>query len=120
MDFRKQLYGTESKKVNKMLNKIILMIAFTLSLFFDGCSDNIIEVKPPKDPRTYSWTADTLSYPGFFQTLVYDMWDSSANDVYAVGHASANDGVSGIMMEVVGMMWCSVNQKGATFQVHLI
>ncbi|MBE0551597.1 MAG: hypothetical protein IH619_04380 [Ignavibacterium sp.] len=76
-----------------MFYKIIFAMLFVLLSTLISCRDNTIDVKPPKDPRTYIWTADTLSYPGFFQTIMYDIWGSSPNDVYAVGHASANDGV---------------------------
>jgi len=85
-------------------------------VFLTGCkkSDNIIDTKPPKDPRTYTWTADTLGYPGNYQTLMSDIWGSSAKDVYVVGHSSSSDGV---LWHYDGSKWSDVNlvaQKGGT------
>ncbi|MEO8233710.1 MAG: hypothetical protein ABI638_15630 [Ignavibacteriota bacterium] len=76
-----------------MLRSKIFCLLLLVNLLVLGCKEKGVEVKPPKDPRTYIWTADTLGYPGSFQTLMYDMWGSSPTDVYTVGHASANDGV---------------------------
>jgi hypothetical protein len=41
---------------------------------------------PPqvKDPRTYSWTVDTISYPGSFQTLMTRMWASGPDNVLSL------------------------------------
>ncbi len=88
-----------------MFDKVIFLIISVLFPTIISCSDNTIDVKPPKDPRTYSWKADTISFPGFFQTIVYDMWGSSPKDVYAVGHASDNDGV---MWHFDGNTWKDV------------
>lgn len=41
-----------------------------------------------KNPREYTWTIDTLAYPGSFQTNMNDIWASSPSDVYVVGHNS--------------------------------
>ena len=83
----------------------ICLILFLLVVLLESCKDKGIEVKPPKDPRTYIWTADTLGYPGSFQTLMYDMWGSSPKDVYAVGHNSQN---RGLMWHFNGDVWTSV------------
>ena len=52
--------------------KIYAGLIIILFIYLAGCkkSDNGIEVKPVKDPRTYTWTADTLGYPGAYQTLM--------------------------------------------------
>jgi hypothetical protein len=93
-----------------MLNKNIYFEFITIFVFtaiFLGCKkDNLVDVKPIKDPRTYSWTADTLGYPGAYQTLMTDIWGSSHNDVYVVGHSSmGGQEVCGIMMETIGRMF---------------
>jgi hypothetical protein len=75
-----------------MIYKIIFAMLFVLLSTLISCSDNTIDVKPPKDPRTYSWSADTLWYSGTSQTLIYDIWGSSSKDVYFVGHSSRFDG----------------------------
>ncbi len=83
--------------------KIIIILLIILGV--TSCKEKGVEITPPKDPRTYSWTADTIAYPGFFQTLMYDMWGSSPKDVYVVGHASENDGV---MWHYDGNKWNDV------------
>jgi len=88
-----------------MLLKEICFVLIWVIPLLTGCADKGVEVKPPKDPRTYIWRADTLAYPGFFQTLMSDMWGSSPKDVYAVGHSSANDGV---MWHYDGNKWSDV------------
>jgi len=92
-----------------MQNKEIYTgLIIVLFIFLTGCtkSDNGIEVKPVKDPRTYTWTADTLGYPGSYQTLMDDIWGSSAKDVYAVGHNSQN---RGLMWHYDGNKWIDVH-----------
>ena len=34
----------------------------------------------------YVWTIDTITSPGSMQTTMRDVWGSSPNDVYVVGH----------------------------------
>ncbi|MBD3287647.1 hypothetical protein GF337_02485 [candidate division KSB1 bacterium] len=59
------------------------------------------------NPRNYTWTVDTLAYPGSFQTQMRCIWGSSAKDVYVVGH---NDGGSGKMYRYTGDgMWHHIN-----------
>lgn len=58
-----------------------------------------------KNPREYTWTVDTLAYPGSIQTLMYDIWGSSPQDVYAVGD---NDRAFGRMWHYDGSKWTSV------------
>lgn len=60
---------------------------------------------PPKDPRTYSWTVDTISYPGSFQTLMNRVWASGPENVYIVGH---NDQAFGKMFHFDGTRWTDV------------
>ncbi len=60
------------------------------SVFFQfSCKDNPVELLL-KDPRTLTWTVDTLISPGQnnFQTAMGDIWASSRTDVYVVGHSS--------------------------------
>ena len=60
---------------------------------------------PPKDPRTYTWTVDTLSHPGSYQTEMLDIWGSSSTDVYTVGH---NDQNSGLIWHFNGSGWSDI------------
>lgn len=45
-----------------------------------------------KDPRFLSWSVDTLHYPNSVQTQMSELWASSINDVYAIGHCSSPRG----------------------------
>ncbi|MGH2567772.1 MAG: hypothetical protein ACRDGA_05490, partial [Bacteroidota bacterium] len=75
-----------------------LFVAFVFLQF--SCTDYGIE--PIKDPRSYTWTIDTLAYPGSFQTAMRDIWGSSPTNVYVVGHNS--DGF-GKMFHFDGQEW---------------
>jgi len=74
---------------------VSVSIAVTFFLTGFACKEN-----PPGPPdntpkpgkRDYVWTVDTLAYPGSFQTLMRDIWASSAKDVYVVGHNDQNRG----------------------------
>jgi hypothetical protein len=80
---------------------ICLVSAFSLI----GCEKSPTGPEPFKDPRTYTWTIDTLAYPGSFQTTMRDIWGSSASDVYVVGH---NDQNRGLMWHFDGSKWRDV------------
>jgi len=86
---------------------IELALIFIVITLFSGCKkDSVVDTKPVKDPRTYTWTADTLGYPGSYQTLMTDIWGSSANDVYVVGHCSRDN--NGVMWHFDGNKWTNV------------
>jgi hypothetical protein len=69
-----------------------------------GCKNNPVE--PLKDPRTYTWSIDTLAYPGSFQTSMRDIWASSPQSVWIVGH---NDRGFGKMFHYDGKEWKPVD-----------
>jgi hypothetical protein len=69
------------------------------------CEKSPTGPEPVKDPRTYTWTIDTLAYPGSFQTEMRDIWGSSPSDVYVVGHNFLN---SGLMWHFDGAKWTDV------------
>jgi len=73
-----------------------------LALASLSCDKSPTGPEPVKDPRTYTWTSDTLAYPGSLQTEMRDIWGSSANDVYVVGH---NDRGFGKMFHYDGKQW---------------
>ncbi len=72
--------------------------AFVLCLFpivlaglaAEGCKKDTTVAPPPKqepkDPRTYTWTIDTLQHPESFQTMMMRIWGSDPKNVYVVGH----------------------------------
>lgn len=89
---------------NKMM--LILLLGLVVSLIVVSCKKeaSLAPSTPPggKDPRTYTWTVDTLQYPGSFQTAMMRIWGSSPTDVYVVGH---NDVGSGKMYHYNGQRW---------------
>ncbi len=81
-------------------------IAIAAILFTEsGCRRNPVAPTPPKDPCTYTWTIDTLSYLGSAQTIMQSIWGSSPKDVYVVGH---NDTGDGKMYHFDGKTWTPV------------
>jgi len=87
-----------------MSMKFAIWICTALILFQAGCKNNPID-SPIKNPREYTWTIDTLAYPGSYQTLMYAIWGSSASNIYVVGH---NDQTLGSMWRYDGKRWSSV------------
>ncbi len=81
----------------------ILSGSAILFLFLLACKDNPID--PIKDPRTYTWTIDTLAYPGSFQTAMRDIWGSSPSNVYVVGDNSFSEAT---MYHFDGKSWKTV------------
>ncbi len=89
----------EMKKTTLLL--LILAVGF-------NCKKEPPVVPPPngpKDPRTYTWTVDTIAYPGSYQTLMTRMWASGPDNVYIVGH---NDQAFGKMFHFDGTRWTDV------------
>ncbi|MDZ7375717.1 MAG: hypothetical protein ONB13_03765 [candidate division KSB1 bacterium] len=79
-------------------------------IFMIACEKSPIKPtpEPAKDPRQYSWTVDTLSYPSSFQTLMGRIWASSPQNVYVVGHC--ND-IFGQMYHFDGKVWLPIPFK---------
>ncbi|MDP2885187.1 MAG: hypothetical protein Q8P51_09240 [Ignavibacteria bacterium] len=73
----------------RILKSLSLCAVFCLAVTMElhGCKSNPVEA-PPKNPREYTWTIDTIAYPGSYQTSMYDIWGSSPSDVYIVGYNS--------------------------------
>jgi len=81
------------------VSKQIVLLSFLVAV--SGCK-HVSEPPVVKSPREYTWTIDTLAYPNSFQTSMRDIWGSSANDVYVVGH---NDQAFGKMWHYDGSRW---------------
>ena len=88
---------------------IFLLITVLLFIEFLGCKDKGVEPPQTKNPREYVWTADTVFYPGSYQTLMNNMWASSVNDVYMVGFNT--DGQP--LWHYDGKNWTNVNLWGS-------
>jgi len=85
--------------------KIFLLVSLALVIFLGlECkkkpTENDDDDKPGR--RDYTWTIDTLSYPGSLQTTMYDMYAVNAKNIYVVGH---NDQNRGHMYHYDGNTW---------------
>ena len=92
------------------MNRLILcafyLICFASFFISANCkNDSPVTAKPPKDPSTYSWTIDTLSYEGSTQTLLDNIWGTSPQDVYASGF---NERGWGELYHYDGKVWSVV------------
>ena len=87
---------------------IYSLITVILFIEFLGCKDKGVGPLPEKNPREYSWTSDTLHFPGSYQTDMQNIWASSPNDVYAVGFNT--DGQP--LWHYDGKTWTNVNLWG--------
>jgi len=89
----------------KNKTRFLLDIVIILFIAIQGCNSFPVDAQPPKDPRNYTWTSDTLSFSGSAQVLMRSIWGSSTKDVYAVGH---NDQSLGVMWHYDGNKWTDV------------
>lgn len=91
--------------------KLSVITSVAIALVFSCChKDEPCATCPPptKDPRTYSWTRDTLG-DGTYQSSMRGLWGSSAKDVYVVGHASAL--FTGKIWRYDGISWTDLTLK---------
>ena len=93
----------------------VLLLSFLVAV--SGCK-HVSEPPVVKNPREYTWTIDTLAYPNSFQTSMRDIWGSSANDVYVVGHNDA--GGYGKMYHYDGNRWRPVDLAFGAFDLSAI
>jgi len=92
----------------KKFIRITLAATFALSLLSLNltCSNLVAPEDIQPGRRDYVWMVDTISYPRSMQTSMEDIWGSSPNDVYVVGH---NDRGYGKMFRFNGESWSPVN-----------
>ena len=87
------------------------LIIFLISIsFIYSCQKSTDLLVAIKDPRSYTWTADTLHYPNSIQTQMSEIWASSAKDVYVMGHC---DNPSGHLYHFDGKTWQTVGLGGS-------
>ncbi|MFH0990341.1 MAG: hypothetical protein V1799_10050 [bacterium] len=87
-----------------MKNTTFLFFSFLL-LTCLSCKHSTEPVTKVKDLRALSWTIDTLNGNNIDQLVLYDIWGTSASDVYAAGHASGGRCV----FHYNGKSWSNVN-----------
>lgn len=92
----------ESRGEIRML--FITIIISTMCVI--SCKKSTEPVEVINDPRQYTWTADTLEYPGSSQTIMTSIWGSSSRNVYTVGHNSLSYGV---MWHFNGTQWSDIH-----------
>jgi hypothetical protein len=94
-------------KMKKIIIPIITIAAFILT---NSCNSPIEPEKilPPKNPRKFTWTVDTLTYPEAFQILMTSVWGSAPNDVYITGH---NSTPGGDLWHFDGIEWREIDLK---------
>lgn len=111
------LYVFEFSYLRKLFkNKILTLIALTLFLFQQYSCDTTEPppIKSVKDPRTYTWTIDTL-INNSFQTAMRRIRGSAPNDVYIGGH---NAGFPGALWHFDGDRWMPVDLPVTTHDVN--
>lgn len=99
-----------------VMNKNILFIPLLYVFLIGLNSCDTIEpppIKPTKDPRTYTWTIDTLN--NSFQTIMIRIWGSASNDVYIGG---GNAAFPGALWHFDGNRWMPVNLPVTTHDVN--
>ena len=69
----------------------IILFSFSL-LVLQQCSPTEPPLDGIKEPRTYTWTIDTLSYPGSQWTIMHSIWGSSPDNMYVVGSCQQYEG----------------------------
>lgn len=89
-----------------MKNQVMLTVFLLLiPLFIFIRCDNGLKPDLPREPREYRWTVDTLRYENDFQTMMFGIWGTTHENVYAAGHAS---NIKGIMWNYNGKQWSRV------------
>jgi hypothetical protein len=82
--------------------------AILLPLLLLACNHpaQVLPPIPESDPRNFTWTIDTIAFPGSPATLMRSIWGSSVHDVYVAGH---NDHPGGTMFHYDGTSWHTVS-----------
>ncbi|MEX0736651.1 MAG: hypothetical protein WD182_04360 [Bacteroidota bacterium] len=99
-----RLSNLQTKENLDMSRRFVISASLVLLLVQLSCKTNPVD-PPTSNPRDYTFTIDTLAYPGSFQTMMYDLWASSPTSVWAVGH---NDQNRGLMWHFNGTEWTDV------------
>ncbi len=85
---------------------MVLVVALAIApLLILGCKTESTGPPPPRNPREYAWTIDTLAYPGSLQTLMRYSWGSSSSNIYICGF---NERGFGRMYHWNGQSWTNV------------
>lgn len=91
--------------MTKTVIRLLLLLNVCWLFAIVACSDEE-PVKPAPGKRNYTWTIDTIAFPGSIQTLMSRIYGFSAKDVYVVGHNEI--GSQGLMWHYDGDKWSNV------------
>jgi hypothetical protein len=94
----KQDGAMKNSHVLPAASPLIISIVLIVSEF--SCKNNPVEPSS-KDPRTLSWTVDTIVVPNTYQTVLGTVWGSSAKDVYLTGTTSN----TAVLYRFDGLVW---------------
>jgi hypothetical protein len=75
-------------KLRELITLAIIIIVIMNSCKDDGTGPG----NEIKNPREFTWTADTIYYPDSYQTIIVSTWANNEKDIYAVGHTDVNEG----------------------------
>jgi hypothetical protein len=106
----------ERDKIDETM-KIFSAVAISLLIMLTSCAKQPTEPGPaaPHGPRELQWSIDTVNYPGSYQTMMFAVWGSAANDVYIVGH---NELGFGEMFHYDGSNWSPVSLSFGSFDLY--
>ncbi len=85
-----------------------LYICASLTVVLLGCHTSTGPEIPKPGKRDYTWTIETISYPGSTQTDLTTLWASCPRDVYVGGH---NEAGWGWLYHFGGYQWSRIDQS---------
>lgn len=104
--------------VSVVINHLLLIVM--VGFAFVGCEDEqIIKLTPPKNvdstTHDYLWKVDTV---GKFQSILYDVWGTSSENIYCVGYVDSSSNSSNIL-HFDGYQWSNVSfLEGYLYGIH--
>ncbi len=79
------------KRIRKLFLFGFLLLAIS-AINFSSCKDTV-EPQLTNGPwDDYTWTVDTIKYPGSFQTSMKTIWGNANNDIWIAGHNNRGRG----------------------------
>lgn len=95
-----------------------LLLTIISAILFQQCNTTEPPIKVEKNPRTYDWTIDTLSYPSSLQTRMQSIWGSSPENMYVAGDC---DDIRGQLWHYDGKQWASIyNAFGVAYTPYVV
>ena len=86
--------------------KQVIILLLPMLVFACSCESGNEPGKETKNPRDYTWSADTLQYEGSGQTIMNDIWASAKNNIFVCGY---NSSFTGTLWRYNGTNWNMVD-----------